>query len=247
MQSALDPHPYYVRLRIPLLIGALLSVALYVSGQSSFVLIIDTVQTPSDGFNVIIQPRSGCPQVSPSLIDSSDHVTTYYLEWNVAPNLVLHFPMDTCVGAIELDLDDDGGRLEIKWPGELPPDSIHIPRFQVLERCQRDTITRTTAYFNMKDTLAAPEEVRTSQFPGSKPPIRKCREQTGIVVNGKKYIVPLRSVRSDETVVVNFHGFDPFGCNEQVPESRRRGKPCRYFHGTEKWQMWCYFGTVLVE
>ncbi|MBL0126733.1 MAG: hypothetical protein IPP83_04580 [Flavobacteriales bacterium] len=247
MQSALDSHPLFVKQRFPVLVGALLSVALSVQSQTSFVLVIDTLITPSDGFNVTIQSRSGCPNHFQFPVDTSDRATIYYPEWNITPNVVLHFPKDSCVGALELDLDDDGGRFVIRWKGELPPDIIRIPRFQVLERCQRDTIKRTTAFYNVTDTVSALEEVRTDQSLGSKAPNRKCHQQSLVTVNGAKYVVPLRSVRSDETVVINFHGYDPSGCNELEQGSRRRAKPCRYFHGSEKWERWCYFGELLLE
>ncbi len=224
-----------------LLIATLLTAGM-AHAQDRLVFIIDTVITPSDGFPVW---ELGTAPYSPppiAMLDS-DHITTFDPTWNVAPNVLLHLARNA--GGIRLPLDDDGGTLIIRWPSNLARDTVRIARYEVFDRCVRDTILNRIAYYTVVDTGLVPIKTKEKRSLGPKPKCRKKPERIPLIINGVPFDVPITLEQSvlDGTVTM-YHGYRPRGCNSdaQAPKGK-----CVYFHGREDWIQWNYSGELLLK
>lgn len=214
--------------------------------QSDLVLIIDTVVTPSDGFSISpLDPESA--NWMTLTYDSTDRITTYDKEWNERPNVLVHIPNGVKEGGMRLDLDDDGGELIFRWPASSDLDTLRISRFEVFERCLRDTILNEVEYYAVSDSGLKLLEVKKKRTPGPKPKCRKKRSQVSLTINRLTHVVPITTMRSPESTVNLYHGYIPVACGDGSEQGSDRTKPCRYFHGRETWIRWCYFGEVMLK
>ncbi|HPF90272.1 MAG TPA: hypothetical protein PLL57_06420 [Flavobacteriales bacterium] len=214
--------------------------------QSDFVLIIDTVITPSDGFNVRpLDPESANWMTLTN--DLTDRITTYHKEWNERPNVLVHIPNGVKEGGMRLDLDDDGGELTIRWTASSDLDTLRISRYEVFDRCLRDTILNEVGYYAVGDSGLQLLEVKERRTPGPKPKCRKKRSQVSLTINGVTHVVPITTMRSPESTVTVYHGYIPVECGDRSYQGSDREELCKYFHGRESWSRWCYFGEVTLK
>lgn len=214
--------------------------------QDDLVFIIDTVVTPSDGFPINPLLPEG-PTWMNMAFDTTDRITTYDVEWNEQPNVLLHIPNGRRDGGVRLDLDDDGGELIIRWPTTYDRDTIRISRYEVFDRCIRDTINTQVEYFNVTDTGLTFLEVKYKRSLGPKPKCRKKRSQISLTINDAVYEAPITIIRSSQSTVSLYHGYIPQDCNVRSDSDRDPKKACRYFHGKETWLQWCYSSEVILK
>jgi hypothetical protein len=214
--------------------------------QDDLVFIIDTVVTPSDGFPISPLLPEGSTWMSMAF-DTTDRITTYNVEWNEQPNVLLHIPNGRRDGGVRLDLDDEGGELTLRWPTTYDRDTIRISRYEVFDRCIRDTINTQVEYFNVTDTGLTFIEVKHKRSLGPKPKCRKKRSHISLTINDAVYVVPITIIRSSQSTVSLYHGYIPQHCDAQNDGIRDQEKACKYFHGRELWLRWCYSGEVMLK
>ena len=125
--------------------------------------------------------------------------------------------------------------------------SHRISRYEVFDRCIRDTINTQVEYFNVTDTGLTFIEVKHKRSLGPKPKCRKKRSHISLTINDAVYVVPITIIRSSQSTVSLYHGYIPQHCDAQNDGIRDQEKACKYFHGRELWLRWCYSGEVMLK
>jgi len=223
-----------------LLLAALLIVSTN-SAQDRLVFIIDTVISPSEDFTIWEMGKD--LYFSPPLaILDDDRISTFSPTTNLAPNVLVHVAKNA--GGMQLPLNGDTRTLTIRWSNDLSSDTIRIARYDVFDRCIRDTLIDRITYYAVSDTGLIPIKVNEKRSLGMKPKCKKKPDHISLIINKIPIEIPItlgKSVFGSE--VTTYHGYRPRGCNnEQTPKGK-----CTYFHGRKEWNEWGYTGELLIK
>jgi hypothetical protein len=213
------------------------------TAQNVLVLIIDTVDTPSDGFPITALEEG----TSWWTKDTSDRVSTYSSpsDWNEFPNVIMHVLRDA--GGLRIGLDEDGGELIIRWPAGSKLDTIRIPHFEVFTPWWKDTVYTRKTWYHVNDTGIVPIRSKDTRSFITHIPARRAKKVHSftLLINGKQYHIAIDRKHQFDEITLG-HAYRPTDCRSSEADALARRK-CKYIYFDSRQPVWTYFAEVMLS